>query len=140
MSENEVRAASEKFYAALNSMLNGDATPMGGIWSHDAGVTTMHPVGGRETGWDDVRDTWERVAQVSSGGDVRLDEQEVRVAGDAAYESGVERGSYTLSGQEVAVEGRVTNIYRRDGGEWRIVHHHADVSREMIAALGPAGT
>ena len=27
--ENDVRAASEKFYAALNRMLNGDAGPLG---------------------------------------------------------------------------------------------------------------
>jgi hypothetical protein len=41
--ENDVRAASEKFYSALNRMLNGDAVPLGDIWSHSATVTTMAP-------------------------------------------------------------------------------------------------
>jgi hypothetical protein len=53
--ENDVRGASEKFYSALNRMLNGDAGPLGDIWSHSATVTTMHPIGGREVGWDQVR-------------------------------------------------------------------------------------
>jgi len=32
--ENEVRKASEKFYAALNRMVNGDAGLLVDIWSH----------------------------------------------------------------------------------------------------------
>jgi hypothetical protein len=66
--ESEVRAASEKFYAALNSMLNGNAVPLGDIWSHSATVTTMHPIGGREVGWDKVKNSWEQVAQLSKRG------------------------------------------------------------------------
>ena len=42
--ESDVRRASEQFYAALNSMLNGDAGPLADIWSHSADVTTMHPL------------------------------------------------------------------------------------------------
>ena len=53
--ENDVRAASEKFYSALNRMLNGDASPLEDIWSHSATVTTMDPIGGREVGWNQVR-------------------------------------------------------------------------------------
>ena len=48
--EDEVRAASETFYAALNRMLSGDAGALGEIWSHSSAVTTMHPIGGREVG------------------------------------------------------------------------------------------
>ena len=39
--EDDVRAASTKFYSALNRMLNGDAGSLGDIWSHSATVTTM---------------------------------------------------------------------------------------------------
>jgi hypothetical protein len=48
--EEEVRAASEKFYAALNRMLNGNGSSLPEIWSQSATVTTMHPIGGREVG------------------------------------------------------------------------------------------
>ena len=69
--EDDVRAASQKFYWALNRMLNGDAGSMGDIWSHSATVTTMHPIGGREVGWDQVRGSWEQVAQLTTEGQVR---------------------------------------------------------------------
>jgi hypothetical protein len=56
--EDEVRKASEQFYAALNRMGNGDPSSMADAWSHSATVTTMHPIGGREVGWDEVKGPW----------------------------------------------------------------------------------
>ncbi|HYU19986.1 MAG TPA: nuclear transport factor 2 family protein [Chloroflexota bacterium] len=35
---------------------------------------------------------------------------------------------------------RVTNIYRREGGEWKMVHHHTDVSpamNDLLSRLQP---
>jgi hypothetical protein len=48
--EDEVRHASERFYAALNSTLDGDSSPMEEIWSHGSEVSAMHPFGGRMGG------------------------------------------------------------------------------------------
>ena len=133
--EDEVRAASEKFYSALNRMLNGDAGPLGDIWSHSATVTTMHPIGGREVGWDQVRGSWERVAQLATQGQVRLSDQFIQVAGDVAYELGVEHPQITLGGQPVTADVRVTNIYRRESGAWKIIHHHTDAAPSVIDVL-----
>ena len=66
--EAEVRKASEEFYSALSRMTNGDAGPLANIWSHNAEVTTMHPIGGREVGRDEVRGSWEQVAELCSAG------------------------------------------------------------------------
>lgn len=133
--QDAVRKASMEFYAALNSMLNGDAAALAKIWSHGDQVTTMHPVGGRENGWGKVNETWQQVAKVMSGGQVKLDDQLLQVAGDMAYEVGTERGNATLAGQRIAIEHRVTNVYRQEGGQWKIVHHHTDVSPAMQDAL-----
>ena len=133
--EAEVRHASSQFYAALNRMLNGDAGSLADIWSHGATVTTMHPIGGREVGWDQVRNSWEQVAQISSAGQVRLDDQIIQMAGDMAYEIGLERGQATLAGQQVTIDHRVTNIYRQESGAWKIVHHHTDVASAMLDVL-----
>ena len=133
--EDEVRTASGQFYAALNAMANGDAAPVIDIWSHSADVTTMHPIGGRQVGWDEVRGPWEQVAGLASDGQVKLDEQLIRVVGDVGYELGVERGHFKLAGQEVAIEQRVTNIYRREAGGWKVVHHHTDASQAMMDIL-----
>ena len=130
--EDEVRRASGQFYAALNRMVNGDAGPLADIWSHSAAVTTMHPIGGREVGWDKGRDAWEQVAKLASDGQVKLGDQLIQVVGDMAYELGTEQGQAKLGGQQVSIEHRVTNIYRRESGAWKIVHHHTDVSPAML--------
>lgn len=133
--EDEVRKASEEFYAALNRMAGGDAGPLADIWSQDAAVTTMHPVGGREVGWDKVRESFQQVAQIASEGRIELDDQLIQATGDLAYELGVERGQVKLAGQQVNLEHRVTNIYRREAGRWKIVHHHTDVAPAMLEVL-----
>ena len=133
--EDEVRKASEQFYTALNRMANGDARPLADIWSQGAAVTTMHPIGGREVGWDKVRASFAQVAEIASEGRITLDDQLIRVTGDLAYELGFERGQAKFAGQQVSLDHRVTNIYRKEAGSWKIVHHHTDVSPAMLDVL-----
>ena len=133
--EDDVRQASDRFYTALNRMLNGDAGLLSEVWSHESDVTTMHPIGGRQVGWEQVQPVWEQVGHICSGGQVRLDDQLLRTGGDLAYEVGTERGQATMAGQTVTFEHRVTNVYRREAGGWKIVHHHTDVSPQMQELL-----
>jgi len=134
--EAEVRQASQQFYAALNRMANGDAGSLADIWSHGTGVTAMHPIGGREVGWDAVRTSFEQVARAASDGAIELHDQLIQVGGDVAYEVGVERGQFKLAGEPVTIEHRVTNIYRREPGGWKMIHHHTDTSPAMVDVLG----
>lgn len=97
--ENEVRNASTQFYAALNRILNGDAGAMSNIWSHGTAVTAMHPIGGRQVGWNEVRQSWDQVAELVSNGKVELMDQLIRVAGDLACEVGVEHAEFKLGGR-----------------------------------------
>lgn len=133
--KDEIRKASAQFYAALNRMANGDAGLMTDIWSHGADVTAMHPIGGREVGWDAIKGSFEQVAQLASNGKIELKDQLIHIPGDVAYEVGVERGEVTLSGQQVNIEHRVTNIYLREAGTWKIIHHHTDTSPTMLDVL-----
>lgn len=133
--EDKVRNASKQFYAGLNRMVNGDGGPLADIWSHSAAVTAMHPIGGREVGWDAVRASFEKVAQLASDGKIELKDQLIRVAGDVAYEAGIEHGHLKLAGQPITIEHRVTNIYLQEAGAWKIVHHHTDISPAMLDVL-----
>ena len=92
--KDEVRKASVQFYAALNSMINGNAGPLADIWSHSATVTTMHPIGGREIGWEAVKTSFEQVAKLASDGKAVLKDQLIRVNGNMAYEMGIESGQF----------------------------------------------
>lgn len=133
--EDEVRTASLQFYAALTRMANGDASSLSGIWSHGDLVTTQHPIGGRQLGWDAVRASFEQVAQLASSGRVELHQQSIHLVGELACETGIEQGQITLADQQVAIEHRVTNIYQREGDGWKISHHHTDISPAMLAVL-----
>src|SRR5687767_12729309 len=133
--EDEVRNASKQFYAGLNRMANGDAASLADIWSHNAAVTVMHPIGGRQVGWEAVKASFDQVAQLASDGKIELKDQLIHLAGDLAYEVGIEQGQATLAGQPVTLEYRVTNIYQREAGVWKMIHHHTDTSPAMLDVL-----
>ncbi len=99
--EDEMRNASNQFYAALNKMVNGTAQSLSDIWLHHSEVTTMHPIGGRQVGWKEVWATWDQTAQVASEGQVKLKDQLIRVVGDMAYEIGVEDAGFRIAGQQM---------------------------------------
>lgn len=133
--QDEVMAASAQFYAALNRMLGGRKGAMDDIWSHNTTASTMHPIGGREVGWAAIRPVWDQVASLASGGKVALVDQVLSVTGATAVEVGIERGHGTLAGERIAIEQRVTNVYRREKGAWKVVHHHTDLSPAMLDLL-----
>jgi len=133
--EDQVRAASEEFYAALNRMLAGNASSLGDIWLQSSTVTTMHPIGGREVGWKQVRQSFEQVAQKSTGGRVEMTDRLIRIFGDVAYELGVEVAQFSIAGEPLSLNSRITNIYHREGEDWKIVHHHGDKSPGIFEAL-----
>jgi ketosteroid isomerase-like protein len=128
---DEVRQASAQFYAALNQMVNGDASDMRELWVDDDDATALHPIGDRDEGTEQVLASFAEVAAIASGGELRLTNQLIRVGGDLAYEVGVEEGESTLAGEQVTVNQRVTNIYRYEDGKWKMIHHHTDASPAM---------
>jgi ketosteroid isomerase-like protein len=133
--EYEIRQASEQFYAALNRVVNGDSGPMMEVWSHGPHVATMTPRGRVNLGWEEVRAGWERAAQSLSEGQVSVDNLVVvPIADDVAYTLGTDHGQMKVGGEPILIDGRVTSIYRREGGGWKIVHHHTDVSPTMVEA------
>ena len=69
---DEVKAASAEFYAALSRMVTGQQGAMDAISSHSTIATAMHPIGGREVGWEAIRPVWNQVTSLASGGEVTL--------------------------------------------------------------------
>ena len=130
--EDEVRTVSDKFYSGLSRM---DVSALPEIWSHRDDVTTMHPMGGEQVGWEAVRTSFEQAAGPMTDSRVELIDQRIYAGEDLAYETGIERGRATLAGEPIEFEHRVTNVYRRENGEWRMVHHHTDVSTALVEIL-----
>lgn len=130
--DDEVRAVSDQFYVALSHM---DVPQMQSIWSQSNTVTTMHPMGGEQVGWPDVRKSFEEAAGAMTDVRVELVDRRIQTGEDLAYETGIERGRGKIAGEQVEIEHRVTNVYRREGGQWKMVHHHTDVSPAIVEVL-----
>ena len=138
--EEDIRKASAKFYAGLNSTLNGDSTPMADVWSHNPDVSAMHPIDAIAVGWDEIRASWENFAKISSNGRVELRDQRICVGEDLAYETGFEHVNGLLGKDQIQAKYRVSNVYRREGSEWRMVHHHVDFDPRILEIVSKLQT
>jgi ketosteroid isomerase-like protein len=130
--EDAVRTVSDRFYSGLSRM---DLAALPELWSHRDDVTTMHPMGGEQVGWQAVRSSFEQAAGAMTDSRVDLIDQRIHVGEDLAYETGIERGSAKLAGEPVEFEHRVTNVYRLEDGHWKMVHHHTDVSAGLVEIM-----
>ena len=55
------------------------------------------------------------------------------LSGDSAYTVGYERSSFSVDGGPVEPHTlRVTHIYRRENGAWKLVHRHADPAGNTV--------
>lgn len=126
--ERAVRVAADQFYAALNAMLTGDPGPMEQVWSHGDDVTYMGPGGGFRVGWDAVLADWELPAAMNLGGEVHPEGMQVTVGRDLAVVSNLEIGeNLGPAGEPQEVSIRATNVFRREGGAWKMIGHPTDL-------------
>ena len=119
--EAEVRAVEERFYAALRRLHRepGALGELLALWSQGDDVSTMNARGGVERGWAAVCARWTWWASQGIAMEAEPVEPLSYVAtADLACTTALEHHSdRTL---------RITHVYRREDGEWRLVHRHAD--------------
>lgn len=125
---DSLHAAHDAFYDALAALLAGDAEPMEAIWSDGDDVSNLGPFVERSVGAAAVREQFRGEAALGLGGQVIVTDLHVVDLGDVGYTICVENGSGHTGpdGQPMTLRHRVTNIFRREPGGWRIVHHHTD--------------
>ena len=113
--------------AAEQAIHNGDVEPRLALWSRNDPVT-LYGAKFTASGWADLEPTFRAVASLFA--DSIAYEFAVVAAGassDLAYTVGYEHNNVGVEGQPTTYTLRVTHVYRREDGQWRIVHRHADV-------------
>jgi ketosteroid isomerase-like protein len=112
---------------ADEALHNGDVTQRLEMWSQQDPVTVFGALRGAN-GWDEVSQSFRWVAsRFSNCTAYNFDLVAAGVSGDLAYTVGYERCSRSWDGGPVeSTILRVTHVYRRENGEWKIVHRHAD--------------
>lgn len=115
--------------AAQVQLLNGRPDAFKALWSHGDDVTLLGGLGGAiAKGSTQVSDRLDWVATQYVGGS-RVHHEVARYVGqDLAYVVLREtiRFESPANGRPVVQELRVTQVFRREDGRWRIVHRHAD--------------
>ena len=98
------------------------------LWSRQDPVTLFGAAGMFKSGWEELSRTFPKVASnFSNVSDYSFEVLVADVRGDMAYAVGYERFTGSIAGrpaEEVTV--RSTHVYRREDGEWKIVHRHGD--------------
>ena len=111
---------------AERAIHNGDLAPRLAMWTRSDPVTLLG-AWKSGSGWDEVYPVFEAIA--ASFSDCTSYDVEVVAAGasgDLAYLVCYEHTSTSVNGEPRSYVLRVTQVYRREGGEWKTVHRHAD--------------
>ena len=115
---------------AARAYVNGDAGPVVRISARALPATFFHPSGDYERGAEQVVSRYERDAEFfETGGDSHFEILQMAAGDGVAYWVGFQHATARLKGRPEAVPMslRVTEVFQREGGQWRLVHRHADV-------------
>lgn len=109
---------------------NGDAGPRRAVWSRKDPVTV---VGAWKNAYGQMEldDLFHHLANsFSDCTSYEFELVEAEVLGDIAYTVGYEHTSATVNGVPRTYTLRATQIYRREGGAWKVVHRHGSAPPE----------
>jgi hypothetical protein len=109
--------ANEAFYAAFTSR---DLEAMEKVWSERENITCIHPGWTALLGREAVMESWRAILTNPQSPQVTITGASAMLLGEVAYVVCYEH----LSDAVLAA----TNVFVREGGWWRLVHHQAGTS------------
>lgn len=115
--------------AAQLELQNGRPAAFKALWSHADDVTLSGGFGGViEKGWEQIGRRLDWVGAQFSNGTHTHERIVTHVSGDLACVVQTEHIRFNVPGQakESTRDYRVTMVFRREPGGWRIVHRQAD--------------
>jgi ketosteroid isomerase-like protein len=117
--------------------VSGDAVPLGRIVAQQSPASFMSPGGGVVKGTQAVWSRYEKDAgRFEAGSTTELEIIDMAAGDTVAYWTGIQQAQARMKGQAEAVANklRVTEVFRREGDSWKLVHRHADPLTEAKAA------
>jgi ketosteroid isomerase-like protein len=111
---DDVLSVNEAFYDAFGA---ADVPAMSSIWAAEATVTCLHPGWAPLHGREAVLSSWQEIMESPSRPRIECVQSSAEIYGETAivlcYES--LQGGFLLA----------TNIFVKEDGAWRMIHHHA---------------
>lgn len=113
---------------AETALHNGNPEPRLALWSPREPVSVLG-AWRSATGQQDVRNLFRALAETFSDCTSHLyDLVSADVIGDMAFTAGYERTEASVDGERRRYVLRVTQVYRREDGEWKVAHRHGDTA------------
>lgn len=117
--------------AAASAYCRGEGGDVDAISTDTAPATFFGPDGKAVSGPRSVKDAYAAGArQFGKDGKSNFEVVHSAEGGDIAYWSGVQRATVEMKGKSMPMDLRVTELFRRENGEWKLVHRHADVLKQ----------
>ncbi|MFH5823765.1 YybH family protein [Georgenia sp. AZ-5] len=124
--EDFLRWVETSLYEAELALHNGDAGPRRALWSRAEPVSILGAFRNAH-GRAEVEEVFTFLERTFSDCTSYMFElQAYDVGGDMAYTAGLEHTSTSVDGQPRSYTLRATQVYRREGGTWKVAHRHAD--------------
>ena len=139
--EAEIGELVRRTEEATTAFMNGDMVRYLALTGHAPGFSLMNPFGGEATRYEDRRESLLAAASFFKSGEAMVELVRAEASGDLLVLVMIERQHGEVGGlpdQDWSL--RVTQVYRRESGEWLLVHRHADplvhrIGLEQAAAL-----
>lgn len=115
--------------AAAQAYVTGNFEPLSEIATREGDATFYAPLGGFVDGADAVYERYKQDAgSFAKGSDSRFEILHMGASDGIAYWVGFQRSNAYMRGQAepIAFNLRVTEIFRREGDDWKLIHRHAD--------------
>lgn len=128
-----------KWERCITQFINGDPS----LWKQNSSQTDDATIFGAfggygEKGWKVVgaRYDWASSQYKPSGAKIKVDYLSIVISNDLAYTVGIERSEALLGDMKNTAPRvlRATQIFRKENGEWKLLHRHADPLIEKKAA------
>lgn len=132
LAESEVLARNSAFYDAFNAR---DIVAMDDLWAQSAPCVCLHPGSAALHGRSSVIRSWRAILASAGAPRVQIEGPRVVMLGDAAMVLCYERVTDPETGTGAVLA--ATNVFVRESGDWRLVHHHSSAIGRIVADSVP---
>jgi ketosteroid isomerase-like protein len=121
-----------RYEAAYAAVVQGDPEPFKALWSRNADTVLFGALDGFERGWGEIGPRFDWVSTQVVAEDVRVENLLTEINGDLAVTVDFEHTHRVVAGKRVPRTLRVTQAYRKEDGEWRIIHRHGSELKPVV--------
>ena len=119
--------------AAARAYVAGNADPVIGLSTGAGQATFFDPGGGFVEGAEAVnRGNREGAKNFGPSGTTHFEIRDHAESGDLAFWAGFQIAEIEIVGKprKMPMKLRISEVFRREGGEWRMIHRHASVAEK----------